>query len=519
MILSGIDNKSTITWLFSTVLIAILITGCASEKANLQDTDEMRIASSETSIQSPEQSPTLVPASLTNTVVPPTATPTHIPSDTFTPAPTLTPTFEPTPSPTPYLIPTLERVLSLQNPEMNGDDVLQLQTWLQSLGYVEVGSPDGIFGGMTDQAVRRFQGDQSLEVDGYVGESTWTRLFILLKVEAIENRLRELGYGICNGNKVYSEQTAAAVAGFQEQNGLEPDGEVNLETWTRLFSGKAVSISHGESLNVTPLAEVEEGGRLAFDGEYLWLVGAESLLKIDPDSGSVINTVPFPDLGQIKDSFGVVYPKTFSADEALVHEGQLWVSGEVLTYPNLSASAVLVFDPLQGGELIRGPIFLSSNSDSLVWAPVLFEKGGKVWAGLDAHPNESLFEINPLNYQVGRSLLLGRVEALYDVESDGETTWISLVLEGDRTLRTLNLNNGRLGPPLAVCGYELVYDGNWLWVEKGSTVFALDPATSEIVSHARVGGSAHSMAANGEGTLWVLVSKSNDWYLQVIVSQ
>ena len=99
MILSNIDRKSTITLLSSTVLIAILLTGCAPEKADLTDTPELRIASSETSTQPPEPSPTLVPASPTSTAVPPTATPTLIPSDTLTPAPTFTPSLEPSPSP------------------------------------------------------------------------------------------------------------------------------------------------------------------------------------------------------------------------------------------------------------------------------------------------------------------------------------------------------------------------------------------------------------------------------------
>jgi len=60
---------------------------------------------------------------------------------------------------------------------MQGDDVLKLQQHLLELGYSEVGAPDGIFGKMTDSAVRRFQENNGLEVDGYVGPKTWGKLF------------------------------------------------------------------------------------------------------------------------------------------------------------------------------------------------------------------------------------------------------------------------------------------------------------------------------------------------------
>jgi len=46
-----------------------------------------------------------------------------------------------------------------------------------TLGYTEVGTPDGMFGSLTAQAVHLFQEVNNLEVDGVVGQNTWGQLF------------------------------------------------------------------------------------------------------------------------------------------------------------------------------------------------------------------------------------------------------------------------------------------------------------------------------------------------------
>jgi N-acetylmuramidase/Putative peptidoglycan binding domain len=52
-----------------------------------------------------------------------------------------------------------------------------LQVFLQASGYPV--NPDGRFGGSTDMALRAFQLDHGLIVDGTAGEKTWTKLFSL----------------------------------------------------------------------------------------------------------------------------------------------------------------------------------------------------------------------------------------------------------------------------------------------------------------------------------------------------
>jgi len=64
-----------------------------------------------------------------------------------------------------------DRILYLRYPAARGDDVRVLQTRLNLLGF-DAGREDGIFGQRTDHAVREFQRNVGLPVDGIVGRST-----------------------------------------------------------------------------------------------------------------------------------------------------------------------------------------------------------------------------------------------------------------------------------------------------------------------------------------------------------
>ena len=145
-------------------------------------------------------------------------------------------------------------VLSLSS---NGDIVLKCQEKLKKLGYLTT-ETDGIFGKDTQMAVRRFQAQNALIVDGYLGPTTRK---LLLSEDAKGNALSYgmKGSDVLNVQKrlaglnylqskyisgYYTEITESAVRLFQKNNGLHVDGKVGRNTMNRLFADNAIRAKH-----------------------------------------------------------------------------------------------------------------------------------------------------------------------------------------------------------------------------------------------------------------------------------
>ena len=142
-----------------------------------------------------------------------------------------------------------------------GDDVKALQQKLIALGYL-TGTADGYYGDQTVSAVKTFQLDKDLTVDGVAGTSTLAALNAasgnsspsnptgasLLKygdkgdaVMALQTRLKELGYfnGSIGGN--FGSLTRDAVKAFQTAAGLTADGMAGEDTLNALYAADAPS--------------------------------------------------------------------------------------------------------------------------------------------------------------------------------------------------------------------------------------------------------------------------------------
>ena len=123
--------------------------------------------------------------------------------------------------------------------------VKTLQYLLRERGHtVDV---DGIFGPATDAAVRAFQQEKNLAVDGDVGPKTWAALIVNVRSgsrgdavrgvqEEFQFRAGEPGQGL-QVDGIFGPKTDAAVRGFQQALSLGADGIVGPKTWQALVSG------------------------------------------------------------------------------------------------------------------------------------------------------------------------------------------------------------------------------------------------------------------------------------------
>jgi peptidoglycan hydrolase-like protein with peptidoglycan-binding domain len=127
-----------------------------------------------------------------------------------------------------------------------GEAVRQLQQALTDLGY-HPGAADGQFGGKTEAAVKKFQGDREITVDGIVGDITWLNIDeadmsnpTIRKgshgnpVRRAQKRLTLGGYDTGGVDGIFGARTEAAVKHFQKDRGLTQDGIVGPNTWNEI---------------------------------------------------------------------------------------------------------------------------------------------------------------------------------------------------------------------------------------------------------------------------------------------
>ena len=159
-------------------------------------------------------------------------------------------------------------------PGDSGDDVRVIQYFLAVIStfypVIPSVSLNGVFDAATESAVRSFQREAGLTVDGIVGENTWNAIYdayrgIVGTLTVPENRVAPYpGEPLTNGSSgdyvfflqqylnriatvypsiptvaedgIFGNGTEAAVTAFQNTFGLSPNGVVGPVTWDRIAS-------------------------------------------------------------------------------------------------------------------------------------------------------------------------------------------------------------------------------------------------------------------------------------------
>ncbi|MGA9380470.1 MAG: peptidoglycan-binding protein [Phormidium sp.] len=132
-----------------------------------------------------------------------------------------------------------------------GNDVKNLQNLLNYVYGPDL-KVDGIFGATTEAAVKRFQKEYGLTVDGIAGPNTLNRLNQIRNapvtptplptlrrgstgsdVKYLQEILNSFGYSLVVDG-IFGANTEAAVKKFQKDYSLVVDGIVSPKTWSTL---------------------------------------------------------------------------------------------------------------------------------------------------------------------------------------------------------------------------------------------------------------------------------------------
>jgi len=128
-----------------------------------------------------------------------------------------------------------------------GHPILTLQELLRAHGNAI--AVDGVFGPLTEAAVRAVQTAAGVTVDGVVGPQTWPKVVVTVRRGStgdavrgvqVEFQFRNLSGDPAQGlqiDGIFGAKTEAAVRGFQDALDVTVDGVVGPITWRALVSG------------------------------------------------------------------------------------------------------------------------------------------------------------------------------------------------------------------------------------------------------------------------------------------
>ena len=136
----------------------------------------------------------------------------------------------------------------------NGVQVEYMQKALNALGYGPL-TVDGGFGAKTLAAVKAYQTDNGLTVDGKAGQNTLTSL--KNKVVAVQNNLKKLNYYTGSIDGMFGEKSIAALKSFQKAKGLSETGVADTATLNALT--KAVNELSSSSSGSTSSGSTSSG--------------------------------------------------------------------------------------------------------------------------------------------------------------------------------------------------------------------------------------------------------------------
>lgn len=229
-----------------------------------------------------------------------------------------------------------------------GDDVIELQARLKHIGFY-TGEIDGVFGWRTYWALRNFQYEFGLPVDGIAGQSTKDKLVQVTQYD--ENKVKAEMYGV--DPSVLQQKSAQSQQGKQSNqapSGEQPGGQPSETTKVNVPQGFSQN-----DINLMANAVYGEARGEPYEGQVA--VAAVILNRVR--SPIFPNTVS-----------GVIFePRAFTA----VADGQIWLT------PNDTARRA-VMDAINGWDPSGNALYYfnpDTATSPWIWTRPQIKKIGK----------------------------------------------------------------------------------------------------------------------------------------------
>ena len=270
------------------LVLALILSGCYVAPNNIETSNQSGDSLNFPVYQAPTSAPTAAPQATPDPtdspnynggVSQPTNASVSLPTpvvnsfSTVAPLPTPNPATQATATPPVTKAPTATPAGSLKLGSQ-GDEVRSVQRKLKELGFYK-GTVDGDFGVGTENAVKAFQKQYGLTVDGKVGANTMAKLAVAKQtakpavtatpkptatpaystntylrngnsgkqVRQMQERLISLGYLVGTATSNFDNATEAGVTAFQRRHTSYADGVAGPETLKALYSSSASKAS------------------------------------------------------------------------------------------------------------------------------------------------------------------------------------------------------------------------------------------------------------------------------------
>ncbi|MFD1349213.1 MULTISPECIES: spore cortex-lytic enzyme [Bacillaceae] len=241
-----------------------------------------------------------------------------------------------------------------------GDDVIELQARLQYIGFYN-GKIDGVFGWRTYWALRNFQYEFGMKIDGIAGQTTKNKLAQVTEYDKayvkqqIESGKKFTHYGGTGKNKPSSPPKSNNQGGAKQQ---APKNNQQGQTTGEGTNVTAVNVPQGFSQNDIQLMANAVYGE-ARGEPYEGQVAVASVILNRLDSPTFPNTIA-----------GVIFePRAFTA----VADGQIWLT------PNETARKA-VLDAINGWDPTGNAIYYfnpDTATSAWIWSRPQIKQIGK----------------------------------------------------------------------------------------------------------------------------------------------